>query len=97
MVRGQLIVFVWRKKSGDIGCMCRLCALSPGSATGSANRTLVDKPTIFLVLGEQLQRKLGDAKWWEENREIFAREVWAKIQASPTTTNLTIKIKSSLR
>jgi hypothetical protein len=88
------LCIVWRTKSGEIGCMCRMCFLDykPGSATG---RLSADKPTIFLVLGDRLQKNLGDAKWWEQNREWFDKEVWQKVKASPTTTNLVIKTKSS--
>jgi len=91
------VCIVWRKKSGDIGCICRLCALGMGSPTGSPNRTIQPKPLICIVLGERLQRDIANAKWWENNREFFAQEVWAKAQAAPTTTNLTIKVKSSPR
>jgi hypothetical protein len=92
------VCIVWRKKSGEIGCMCRLCILgpsSPGSATGSANRTFPSRPLICIVLGDRLQKDLASAKWWENNREFFVQEVWAKAQAAPSTTNLTIKVKSS--
>lgn len=89
------VCIVWRKKSGDIDCMCRMCPLGMGSATGKAYRLSAGQPTIVLVLGDKLQSKLGDAKWWERNREWFNKEVWQKVQASPATTNLTIKTKSS--
>jgi hypothetical protein len=91
------VCIVWRKKSGDIGCICRLCALGMGSPTGSPNRTIQPEPLICIVLGERLQRDIANARWWENNREFFAQEVWAKAQAAPTTTNLTIKVKSSPR
>jgi hypothetical protein len=85
------VCIVWRKKSGDLGCLCRLCFLSPSfrSAGLTGNRT------IFIVLGERLQKSLSDAEWWKRNQSWFEKEVWAQVQAAPATTNLVIKTKSS--
>ena len=46
-------------------------------------------------LVESLPKKLSRPDWWKRNRAWFEQEVWAKIKASPTTTNVTIKTKSS--
>ncbi len=78
-----------------------------GSPTGSAEGTggtggRLASPgssgrTVVIVLGESLQAKLADPKWWERNRGWFEKEVTSKIVDSPTQTNLTIKTKSSPR
>ena len=89
------VCIVWRKKSGDLGCLCRLCFLSPtGGFFRSAGFT--GNRTIFIVLGEKLQKSLTEAEWWERNRSWFEKEVWAQVQAAPATTNLVIKTKSTL-
>ena len=59
------------------------------ASPGSSGRTVV------IVLGESLQAKLADPKWWERNRGWFEKEVTSKIIDSPTQTNLTIKTKST--
>jgi len=51
--------------------------------------------TVVIILGESLQAKLADPKWWARNRGWFQKEVVAKIVSSPTQGNLTIKTKSS--
>ncbi len=67
-----------------------------GSSTGgTGGRLAAPKRTVFLVLGDSLQKKLSSSDWWKRNRAWFDQEVWAKIKASPTATNLTIKTKSS--
>lgn len=85
------VCIVWRKKSGDLGCLCRLCYLGTGSATGTTGNR-----AIFIVLGEKLQKSIADAEWWKRNRSWFEKEVWAQVQAAPATTNLVIKTKSAL-
>lgn len=67
-----------------------------GSATGGTGGRSASGPrTVVVVVGPSLQEKLGSADWWKRNRAWFMNEVWSKIQASPTATNVTIKIKSS--
>jgi hypothetical protein len=87
---------VWRDKNKQKHCMCRLCFLSPGSATGSPNRfinpSVLGKPTVFVVVGEDLQKKLASADWWQRNSDWFQKEVLSRL--SPTTADLTIKTKS---
>ncbi|MCL6566273.1 MAG: hypothetical protein K6U09_07600 [Acidobacteriia bacterium] len=67
-----------------------------GSSTGGTGGRLASpKRTVILVLGDSLPKKLSSPDWWKRNRAWFEQEVWAKIKASPTTTNVTIKTKSS--
>ena len=92
----ECVCLTWRDKEKKKHCQCRLCPLGVG-ATGSANRlanpSVLGKPTVFVVLGKDLQKKLSSADWWQRNSDWFQKEVLSRL--SPTTTNLVIKTKSS--
>ena len=66
-----------------------------GGTEGTGGRLAAATKTVVIVVSESLQTKLMDPNWWKRNHAWFEKNVLARISASPDSTNLTIKTKSS--